>query len=139
MKIFFFFFGIKFKSGDHFFKENIVLYIYMSFQYTFHKVYGLSQEPVAGADLLMRKPQPGRSEDHCVLGQAYNYPSKQRSLNQSPFLHPIMRQQGRTRRQCILSATSVGFLYRLGLLGHFPASIKFCRDQKIKADNKPLQ
>lgn len=52
----------------------------MLFKYTFHKDCELHQEPVVGAELLMRKPQPGFSEAHCVLGQAYNYPSKQRSL-----------------------------------------------------------
>lgn len=45
---------------------------------------------MAAAELLMRKPQPGSSEDHCVLGEAYNDLSKQGSLSQSPLLHPQM-------------------------------------------------
>lgn len=52
----------------------------MFFIYTFHKDYERNQGSVVGAELLMRKPQPGFSEAHCMLGQAYNYPSKQRSL-----------------------------------------------------------
>lgn len=99
MKIFFFL--VLSLSQEIISLKKILLYIYIYiclFKYTFHKDYELSQEPVAGADLLMRKPQPGSSEDHCVLGQAYNYPSKQRSLNQLPLLPSIIRQQGRMHR-----------------------------------------
>lgn len=52
----------------------------MFFKSTFHKDYELNQGSVVGAELVMRKPQPGFSEAHCMLSQAYNYPSKQRSL-----------------------------------------------------------
>jgi hypothetical protein len=50
----------------------------MFFKYTFHRHYELIQEPIAGPELLMRKPQPGSSVAHCAL--AWAYPDPERSL-----------------------------------------------------------
>lgn len=90
---------------------------------------------MAGAELLMRKPQPGFSEACCVLGQAYNYPSKQRSLTSHHFCTPnITHQQQRMRGQHI-GAVSVGFLYDPSSLGELTSSVAcfpltFCRGKE---------